>query len=79
MKTYRIAVIAGDGVGPEVMREAVKVLDAVAELDGGFRFDYTDYPWGCDYYRETGKMMPDDALDLLRGGDAVCEALRRER
>ena len=71
MKSYDIAVIAGDGVGPEVMREAVKVLNAVAELDGGFRFRFTEYPWGCEYYLKTGKMMPDDGLALLRGSDAI--------
>ena len=50
MKTYQIAVIPGDGIGPEVMREAVKVLNAVSALDGGFNFEFTEYPWGCEYY-----------------------------
>ncbi len=70
-KTYRIAVIPGDGIGPEVIREAVKVLNATAELDGGFAFAFTEYPWGCGYYRETGEMMPENALELLRGSDAI--------
>lgn len=71
MQTYNIAVIAGDGIGPEVIREAVRVLNTVAELDGSFRFAFTDYPWGCDYYLRTGEMMPENGLDLLRGNDAV--------
>ena len=41
MKTYKIAVIAGDGIGPEVIAEGVKVLNAVAALDGSFQFDFT--------------------------------------
>lgn len=71
METYKIAVIAGDGIGPEVVREEVRVLEAVAELDGGFRFDWTWYPWGCGRYLETGEMMPPDGLEILRGYDAI--------
>ena len=56
---HNVAVIAGDGIGPEVLAEGVKVLNAVAELDGGFSFQFQDFPWGCQYYLETGKMMPD--------------------
>ena len=71
MDTYRIAVIPGDGIGPEVLAEGVKALDAAAELDGTFRFAFTYFPWGCEYYLKTGKMMPDDGLDTLRGFDAI--------
>lgn len=71
MKTYEIAVVAGDGIGPEVMSEAVKVLNAVAELDGGFRFHFTRYPWGCEYYLKAGEMMPEDGMELLSKSDAV--------
>ena len=71
MKTYKIAVIAGDGIGPEVIAEGVKVLDAVACLDGGFAFQFTHFPWGCEYYLETGKMMPDDAMAQLAKFDAI--------
>ncbi len=71
MDTYRIAVIPGDGIGPEVLAEGVKALDAAAELDGSFRFAFTYFPWGCEYYLKTGKMMPDDGLDTLRGFDAI--------
>lgn len=71
MKHYDIAVIAGDGIGPEVMSEAVKVLRTVAALDGGFAFRFTHYPWGCEYYTKTGQMMPDNGLELLSGCDAI--------
>ena len=71
MNVHKIAVIAGDGVGPEVIGVAVKVLKAVAEMDGGFRFDFTDYPWGCEYYLKTGEMMPADGMETLKGYDAI--------
>ena len=48
MKTYRIAVIAGDGIGPEVIAEGVKVLQKVSETDGAFRLEFTHLPWGCN-------------------------------
>ncbi|MBR6444000.1 MAG: 3-isopropylmalate dehydrogenase [Firmicutes bacterium] len=68
---YDIAVIPGDGVGPEVMAEAVKLLKRIARLDGSLDFDLTFYPWGCEYYLETGEMMPADGLDILAGHDAI--------
>lgn len=71
MKTYKIAVIAGDGIGPEVIAEGVKVLSAVAKLDGSFQFDFTHFPWGCDYYKKTGRMMPEDGMTQLAGFDAI--------
>lgn len=71
MKNYKIAVIAGDGIGPEVIDEGVKVLNAVAQLDGKFAFDFTYFPWGCEYYKKTGKMMDDDGIEKLKEFDAV--------
>ena len=71
MITHKIAVIAGDGIGPEVLAEGVKVLNKVAELDGSFNFEFTHFPWGCDYYKETGKMMPDDGIETLKKFDAI--------
>ena len=71
MDIYKIAVIPGDGIGPEVIAEGVKVLKAVAKLDGSFDFDFTHYPWGCNYYLEHGCMMPENALDLLAAHDAI--------
>ncbi len=71
MAEYNLAVIAGDGIGPEVISEGRKVLDAVAAQTGGLSFRATDFPWGSDYYRETGRMMPEDGLEQLSAYDAV--------
>ncbi|MBE6646393.1 MAG: tartrate dehydrogenase [Ruminococcaceae bacterium] len=71
METYKIAVIAGDGIGPEVIDEGVKVLKAVSKLDKSFDFDFTYFPWGCDFYKKTGKMMDDDGIEQLKKFDAV--------
>ena len=48
MKTYRIAVIAGDGIGPDVLAEGIKILETVARMDGTFSFEFTHFPWGCE-------------------------------
>ena len=71
MQTHKIAVIAGDGIGPEVIAEGVKVLQTVAELDGSFQFDFTYFPWGCEYYKETGRMMAADGIEQLSEFDAI--------
>ena len=71
MSIYRIAVIPGDGIGPEVIAEGIKVLDAVAVLDGSFRFEWTYFPWGCEYYLKHGRMMAEDGLDQLSHFDAI--------
>ena len=71
MKTHKIAVIAGDGIGPEVINEGIKVLDAVAKLDGTFKFEFTHYPWGCEYYKETGRMMAENGIEELKKHDAI--------
>ncbi len=71
MRQYRIAVIPGDGVGPEVMKECVKIMDTAAELDGRFSFVYEEFPWGCEYYLKTGVMMPADGMEILKGFDAI--------
>lgn len=68
---HNIAVIAGDGIGPEVLAEGVKVLNAVAEVDGNFSFDFTHFPWGCEYYLKNGKMMADDGMETLKKFDAI--------
>ena len=70
MAEYRVAVIRGDGVGVEVVEEGLKVLNAVAgETPIDWRFQ--EFPWGSDYYRRHGRMMPPDALDTLSGFDAI--------
>ena len=71
MKKYTISVIGGDGIGPEVIAEGVKILKEVAVLDGGMRFEFKDYPWGCEYYLKEGRMMPEDGLRRLRDSDAI--------
>ncbi len=71
MLTHKIAVIAGDGIGPEVIDEGIKVLNQVAELDGSFNFEFTKFPWGCEYYKETGRMMPENGMEILSKFDAI--------
>ena len=71
MRAYKIAVIAGDGIGPEVINEGIKVLEEVAKLDGGFQFSFTYFPWGCEFYKENGKMMDDDGIEKLKSFDAI--------
>ncbi|MBN1809975.1 MAG: 3-isopropylmalate dehydrogenase [Planctomycetes bacterium] len=69
-KTHRIAVIGGDGTGPEVTAESVKVLDTAAEKFG-FGLDKTEFDWGGERYLSTGEVLPADALETLRGFDAI--------
>ena len=71
MKKHRIAVIAGDGIGPEVIAEGEKILKRAARLDGTFNFSFTHFPWGCEYYLKTGRMMPEDGLRTLSKFDAI--------
>lgn len=71
MKTYRMAAIPGDGISPEVIREGIRVLDAVARLDGTFRFEWEHFPWGCEYYLKHGRMMAEDGLQTLSRFDAI--------
>ena len=69
MNKYNIAVIPGDGTGPEVVNEALKVLDAAGKKFG-FELDKTSFCWGADHYLATGEILPDDASDQLRKYDA---------
>ena len=71
MKTHKIAVIAGDGIGPDVINEGIKVLKEVARLDEGFNFEFTHFPWGCEYYKQTGRMMAEDGMQQLEKFDAI--------
>ena len=71
-QTFRIAVIPGDGIGNEVVPEGLKILDRLAADSGGaFSFEYEHFPWGCEYYLETGRMMDEDALERLDSFDAI--------
>lgn len=69
-RAYRVAVIPGDGVGPEVTAQAVKVLEVAGERHD-FTCDWTDYELGADYYRITGQVLPPEIEDELRGYDAL--------
>ena len=71
MGEYRIAAIGGDGIGPEVVEAGVEVLNAVAERDGGFSLKAETFPWGGDYYRKHGVMMPQDGVETLKPFDAI--------
>ena len=68
-QTFRIAVIEGDGIGPEVTREAIRAVDAATSPAA--EIQWTNYPWGTDYYFEHGRMAPDDFLDRLAEHDAI--------
>lgn len=67
---HRIAVIPGDKIGPEVVREGLKVLRKLEELDLG-SFQFTEFPWGADHYLKTGAPIPPDGIDILGSFDAI--------
>ncbi len=71
MKNFKIAVIPGDGIGTEVMTEGIKILGSYLGLTEYATFTYDWYPWGCEYYHNTGQMMPEDGMDILAGYDAI--------
>lgn len=67
MKTYAIATIPGDGIGKEVVPAGQQVLEAIAATSGGLRFEFENFDWGGDYYRQHGVMMPTDGLETTKG------------
>ena len=70
MKTYKIGVLGGDGIGPEVAREGLKVLEAVAG-SGDFKYELVHYPYSGEHYLETRELVPDSVIDEWRTLDAV--------
>ncbi|MFV1959531.1 MAG: 3-isopropylmalate dehydrogenase, partial [Planctomycetota bacterium] len=70
MRTHDIAVLPGDGIGEEVVREALRVMDAAAEA-GGFRVERTTYPHGADHYLATGETMPEAVFEEMAGKEAI--------
>jgi isocitrate/isopropylmalate dehydrogenase len=68
MKTYRLALLPGDGIGKEVIPAAVHVLKAAAQK---FALSFQPFDWGCEYYLRHGRMMPEDGLETLRPFDAI--------
>jgi len=67
---HRIAVIPGDGIGREVLPEAIRVLDAAGKKFG-VEFEWTHFDWSCEVYARTGRMMPEDGLEQLRRHEAI--------
>ena len=67
---YKIGLIPGDGIGPEITREAMKVVGAAAEKTN-FKYETVEYDFGGDRYLETGEILPDSALNEFRQMDAI--------
>lgn len=70
MTPYRIALLPGDGIGVDVIDAALPVLDKAGRVFG-FNLDYRRFDWSCDTYLKTGRMMPEDGIEQLRGHDAI--------
>ena len=68
MRHYQIAVLPGDGIGPEVIAESVQTLGVLAQLHGGFQLDVQQFDWGTEHYLREGAMMPKDGLSVLEQG-----------
>jgi len=71
MSPLKIAVYPGDGIGPEVIEQALLVLDKVATTDSTLSFQTTTLDWGVDLWRKTGQVAPDDLIDIVRPFDAI--------
>ena len=71
MREYSIAAIPADGIGPEVIAAGLRALDVLAQRTGDFRLHVEEFPWGSEFYKRTGAMMPADGLDQLRKFDAI--------
>jgi tartrate dehydrogenase/decarboxylase/D-malate dehydrogenase len=71
MRSYKIAAIPADGIGPEVIGAGLQVLHALALRAGDISFDVTSFDWGSDYYRTHGAMMPEDGTEQLKKFDAI--------
>jgi len=71
VKVYRIATVPGDGIGKEVVPAGRILLEALAAAGSSFRFEFENFDWGGEYYRQHGMMMPENGLELLRGTDAI--------
>ncbi len=71
MKKLVIKLIPGDGIGVDVIREAVRTLEALAARHGGVKFDFQNLDWSCQYYLKTGHMMPADGMKILADCDSI--------
>src|SRR6476661_5584228 len=70
MKTHRIAVMPGDGIGKEVVPEGLRAVETAASRFG-IPLEFVHFDWNCDYYARTGRMMPEDWFDTLAKFDAI--------
>jgi tartrate dehydrogenase/decarboxylase/D-malate dehydrogenase len=70
MKTHRIAVVPGDGIGEEIVPCGLSVMQACADKFN-FKLVYDNYPWGAGYYKKTGSFLPENGLEILGGYDAI--------
>ena len=71
MAAFRVAVIGGDGIGPEVIDQAIRVADVALRHDSGATVNWNRLPWSSNFYKQTGAMMPADGWDQLRQHDAI--------
>ncbi|MBM4435737.1 MAG: tartrate dehydrogenase [Actinobacteria bacterium] len=71
MQHHAIAVIPGDGIGIDVIREGRQTLEVLATLTRAFAWDFQEFPWSCRYYLQHGAMMPENAIETLRPFDAI--------
>ncbi len=71
MKQFKVALYPGDGIGPEVTKEAVRVLERIQQLEGSFSFEFMELPWGFRLWQEIGDVVPDNFLEVLRPVDAI--------
>ena len=75
-RQYNIALIPGDGIGPEVIREAVRVLKHIEKRDDRFSFAFREFPWGCDFFQRTVEQTDTEIghSDLVRIGETEGKA-----
>ncbi|MCQ2380350.1 MAG: tartrate dehydrogenase [Victivallaceae bacterium] len=71
MKSFRLNLIPGDGIGVDVIREGCRVLKSLEARNGGIRFDFNELDWSCRYYLQHRRMMPEDGMQILADCDAI--------
>ncbi len=70
-RLHKIALLPGDGIGPEVLEEGKLLLETIQQLDQDLTFAFETFPWGSEHFRTYGKMMPEDGLQQLKQFDAI--------
>ena len=70
MKSYKVAVIPGDGIGVEVVKSSIEVLNKLQE-GKNFKLEFNEFDWSSEYYFKHGKMMPEDGIKQLENHDAI--------